>query len=54
MTGHVQLPRRRIHAALWFRLLRSLLEELDTPISRCGAGASALRAGPHTDRVYDG
>lgn len=43
-TGHVRLPRRRIHAALWFRLLRSLLEELNTPISRCGAGASALRA----------
>ena len=43
-TGHVQLPRRRVPAAFWFRLLRSLLEELNTPISRCGAGSSSLRA----------
>lgn len=43
-TGHVRLPRRHIHAALWFRLLRSLLEELNTLISKCGAGANALRA----------
>ena len=43
-TGHVPLPRRRVPAGLWFRLLRSLLEELNTPISRCGAGSSSLRA----------
>jgi hypothetical protein len=33
-TGHVELPRRRIHAGLWFRLLRTLLDELNTPLSR--------------------
>ena len=27
-TGAVELPRRRIHAGLWFRLLRTLLDEL--------------------------
>ncbi|HIB5342251.1 TPA: TniQ family protein, partial [Klebsiella pneumoniae] len=31
-TGHVELPRRRIHAGLWFRLLRTLLDELNTPL----------------------
>lgn len=43
-TGHVRLPRQRVPADLWFRLLRSLLEELNTPISRCGAGSRSLRA----------
>ena len=42
-TGHVRLPRQRVSAGLWFRLLRSLLEELNTPISRCGAGSRSLR-----------
>lgn len=35
MKGHVELPRRRIHAGLWFRLLRTLLDELNTPLSQC-------------------
>lgn len=34
----------RHHRVVWFRLLRSLLEELNTPISRCGAGSRSLRA----------
>ncbi len=38
-TGHVELPRRRIHAGLWFRLLRTLLDELNTPLSACGTCA---------------
>ena len=33
-TGQVELPRRRVHAGVWFRLLRTLIEELNTPISR--------------------
>jgi hypothetical protein len=41
-TGHVELPRRRIHAGLWFRLLRTLLDELNTPLSRCGAYAKII------------
>jgi hypothetical protein len=42
-TGHVELPRRRIHAGLWFRLLRTLLDELNTPLSACGTYAGYLR-----------
>jgi len=42
-TGYVKLPRRRIHAGLWFRMLRTLLDELNTPISQCGACAGSIR-----------
>ena len=42
-TGFVGLPRRRIHAGLWFRLLRSLLDELNTPLSHCGSSAGGIR-----------
>ena len=42
-TGYVELPRRRIHAGLWFRLLRALLDELNTPLSQCGADAGYIR-----------
>lgn len=31
-TGFVELPRRRIHAGVWFRLLRTILDEVNTPI----------------------
>jgi hypothetical protein len=30
--GGVDLPRRRVHAAVWFRLLRTLLDELNRPL----------------------
>ncbi|CNI28405.1 TniQ family protein [Yersinia bercovieri] len=33
-VGHVDLPRRRVHAGLWFRLLRTLLDELTMPLAR--------------------
>lgn len=42
-TGYVELPRRRIHAGLWFRLLRTLLDELNTPLSLCGTFAHSIR-----------
>jgi len=42
-TGFVELPRRRIHAGLWFRLLRTLLDELNTPLSHCGGSAGCIR-----------
>lgn len=43
-TGQVELPRRRIHAGLWFRLLRTLLDELSTSLSRCSSQqARAIR-----------
>ena len=42
-TGYVELPRRRIHAGLWFRLMRTLLDELNTPLSQCGTFAGSIR-----------
>ena len=42
-TGYVELPCRRIHAGVWFRLLRTLLDELNTPLSHCGAHAGYIR-----------
>jgi hypothetical protein len=38
-TGYVYLPRQRIHAGFWFRLLRTLLDELNTRLSRVGRTA---------------
>lgn len=43
-TGYVDLPRRCIHAGLWFRLLRTLLEELNTPLSQCGSYGESIRS----------
>ena len=31
--GHVDLPHRRVHAGIWFRLLRAIVDELSCPIS---------------------
>ena len=42
-VGYVELPLRRIHAGLWFRLLRTLLDELNTPLSQCGTDSSNIR-----------
>jgi hypothetical protein len=42
-TGGVKLPRRRIHAGIWFRLLRTLLDEVNTPLSQCGTCAEGIR-----------
>lgn len=39
MTGKVDLPCRSIHAGVWFRLLRSLLNQLSLPLSRYPAHA---------------
>ena len=39
----MELPRRRIHGGLWFRLLRTLLEELNTPLSHCKIFAGSIR-----------
>lgn len=43
MTGQVELPRRCVHAGLWFRLLRTLLDELNSPISHYPAQAQDIR-----------
>ena len=34
-TGSVNLPRRQVHAAVWFRLVRTIIDELGTSISEC-------------------
>ena len=36
-TGKVVLPRRTIHVGVWFRLLRTLIEELSIPFSKLRA-----------------
>lgn len=41
--GQVKLPNRSIHAGVWFRLLRTVLEELNTPLSRCSSQAQDIR-----------
>lgn len=41
--GYVELPRRRIHAGIWFRLLRTFLDELNTPLSQCGGCSDSIR-----------
>lgn len=43
-TGRVELPRRSVHAGVWFRLLRTLLDELSMPASLWGSRARDLRA----------
>lgn len=35
-TGQVTLPRRPVHVGVWFRLLRTLLDEVSTPLSQLG------------------
>jgi TniQ len=43
-TGMVTLPRRSVHLGVWFRLLRTLLDELGTPTAQLRSPArSALR-----------
>lgn len=42
-VGYVELPLRRIHAGFWFRLLRTMLDELNTPLSQCGTDSSNIR-----------
>lgn len=42
-TGKVALPRRRVHAGVWLRLLRTLLDELNTPLSYCPSQARDIR-----------
>lgn len=42
-TGSVQLPRRQVHAGIWFRLLRTIIDELATTASECGAPGRLIR-----------
>ncbi|WP_077490688.1 TniQ family protein [Sinomonas mesophila] len=36
-TGAVALPRRTVHAGVWFRLLRTLIDEISIPLSKLPA-----------------
>lgn len=43
-TGSVDLPRRQVHAGIWFRLIRTIIDELGATISECRtAGRMILR-----------
>jgi len=42
-TGSVDLPRYRVHAGVWFRLLRTLLDELTTAQGRYGRQLDDVR-----------
>lgn len=43
-SGTVRLPRRTIHSGMWFRLLRTLLDELCAPIHRAGRAVQQVWA----------
>jgi len=43
-AGSVNLPRRRVNGGLWFRLLRTLLDEVNTPIAFWPSRARVLRS----------
>lgn len=47
-TGRVELPGRPVHAAIWFRLLRALLDEVSLALSsrRAQARATLNGSGP--------
>ncbi|MCA4135308.1 hypothetical protein [Arthrobacter sp. M4] len=34
-TGRVQLPGQQVHAGTWFRLMRTIIDELGTPLTEC-------------------
>jgi hypothetical protein len=58
-TGYVELPRRRIHAGLWFRLLRTLLDEAlggdEVVVIEGDAGiAAAFSALPFDHLIFTG
>lgn len=43
-VGHVDLPRRQVHAGIWFRLLRAIIDELSCPLSEnMPSGAGTIR-----------
>ncbi|MCA0291729.1 MAG: TniQ family protein [Actinobacteria bacterium] len=43
-TGVVLLPRRPVHVGVWFRMLRSLIDELTTPVSSLRTGSRRTMA----------
>ncbi|WP_315771892.1 TniQ family protein [Rhodococcoides kroppenstedtii] len=43
-SGWVQLDRDRVHAAVWFRVLRSVVDDVCTPLCRSGRWSTVLSA----------
>ncbi|MEA1798596.1 TniQ family protein [Rhodococcus qingshengii] len=41
--GSAALPRARVHAGLWFRMLRTLIDEICIPLGKAGTYAHDLR-----------
>lgn len=41
-SGWVQLDRDRVHAAVWFRMLRSVVDDVCTPLCRAGRWSKVL------------
>ncbi|MBG0741844.1 TniQ family protein [Paeniglutamicibacter antarcticus] len=41
-TGSVDLPRRQVHAGIWFRLIRTIIDELGATLSECRTTAGRL------------
>lgn len=42
-TGWVELPQREVHAGIWFRLIRTIIDELTTTASERGAPGRLIR-----------
>lgn len=42
-SGFVGLPRRRVHAGIWFRLLRTVVDELGATLGDCGTAQRISR-----------
>jgi hypothetical protein len=42
-TGWVELPRRQVHAAIWFRLIRTIIDELGATLSECRTAGPLIK-----------
>lgn len=42
LTGSVELPDRVVHVGVWFRLLRTIIDEVSTPVTYWGSHADDL------------
>lgn len=65
-TGSVSLPGRQVHAGIWFRLIRTIIDELGATLSECRTTAGRLnkrfwkeagypqRLGPRSWQLHEG
>ncbi len=42
-TGWVVLPRREVHAGIWFRLIRTIIDELGATLSECRTAGPLIK-----------